>query len=260
MSGFFTGLEQRALQVLLGSLLLTALLVVPLLAMQPDRTASADPQAEVFETQDLVEERFRSSVYAPVYIVEARSGDILTRDPLFELLQHSQALRESETGAVLVERYDPDSDRVTQGLVTIADAVDGVLIANWVGGLEFATDDQVKIAVSQLLEEGSSTVGLRDLLSADRRSERRTVGTQNVEIDYWTASALLVRLFADNDALGGGSAIIALGSDDTTLEEYARDAQTLLRGDEEHLQVGASRSTPTSPARRREPPPGRSSG
>ena len=153
------------------------------------------------------------------------------------MLRHERALCESETGAFLVERYEPDTDRVTQGLVTIADAVDAILIANWVGALEFATDDQVKITVSQLLAEGSSAAGLRDSLSADRHVERRVVGTQNVEIDYWTAAVLLVELFADNDALGGGSAIVALGSDDTTLEEYARDAQALLRGDEEHLPV-----------------------
>lgn len=237
MLGFFEALERRGLPVLIGSLVLTAILAIPLLAMQPDATASPNPDAEVFDTQDLVEERFQGSVYTPVFIVEARDGDILRRDPLFELLQNERVLRDSEIGDVLVERFDPDTRRVQPGLASIADAVDLLLIANWVGGLEFATDDQVKIAVSQLLPDGSSASGLRDTLSADRQSERRVVGTQSVEIDYWTASALLVELLADNEALGGASMVIELGSNDTTLEQYARDAQALLRGDEEHYQA-----------------------
>ena len=237
MLGFFEALERRGLQALLGSLILTALLVVPLLTMQPGATASPNPDAEVFDTQDLVEERFQGSVYKPVFIVEARDGDILRRDPLFELLQNERALRDSEVGGVLVERFDPDTRRLQPGLATIADAVDLLLIANWVGGLEFATDDQVKIAVSQLLEDDSSAAGLRDTLSADRQSERRVVGTQSVEIDYWTSSALLVELLADNEALGGALMVIELGSNDTRLEEYARDAQALLRGDQEHYRA-----------------------
>ena len=237
MLRFFETLERRALSVLLAALALTALLVVPLLAMQPDRSASQNPDAEVFDTQDLVEERFRSSVYSPAFIVESRDGDILLRDPLYELLLNERALRESETGAFLIERYDADLQRILPGIVTIADAVDAVLIGNWVGGLEFATDDQVKIAVSQLLEDSRPSAGLRDLLSADRGSERRVVGTQDVEIDYWTAAALIVNVYADNDALGGGSATVELGSDDTTLEEYAREVQGLLRGDEAFIRA-----------------------
>jgi predicted RND superfamily exporter protein len=237
MLSFFEALERRRVPVLGGTLVLTALLVIPLLTMQPDGNASQNPDAAVFDTQDVVDERFRSSIYTPTFIVEARDGDILRRDPLFELLQNQRALRASEVGDVLVEHYDPDTNRVSPGLFTLADAVDGVLLANWVGGLEFATDDQVKIAVSLLLEEGKASAGFRDTLSDDRRSERRVVGTQNVEIDYWSASALIVQLYADNDALGGGSTTVEVGSDDTTLEEYARDAQSLLRGGEEHSEV-----------------------
>lgn len=233
----FEALERRAVQVLLASLVLTAILVVPLIAMQPDATASQNPDAEVFDTQDLVEERFQGAVYTPTFIVEARGGDVLLQAPLFELLLNERALRESELGEVLIDRYDPDTQRVQPGVATIADAVDLVLLANGVGGLEFATDDQVKIAVSLLLEEGSSSAGLRDTLSGDRSSERRVVGTQNVEIDYWTAAALLAEVRADNEALGGASMVVELGSDDTSLEEYARDVQKLVRGDEEHYRA-----------------------
>ncbi|MDA0353267.1 MAG: hypothetical protein O3A10_13785, partial [Chloroflexi bacterium] len=234
---FFETLEAHRVQALGLALALTALFVIPLLAMQPEHSASQDPDAAVFDTQDLVDQRFQSAVYRPVFIVESRDGDVLRRDPLFELLQNQQALRTSPVGDVLLARYNPDAGRITPGLVTLADAVDVVLLANWVGGLEFATDDQVKIAVSQLLEEGKPSAGLRDTLSVDRQSERRVVGTQNVEIDYWTASALLVELFADNEALGGGSVVVELGSDNTTVEEYARDAQSLLRGDQQHIRV-----------------------
>jgi len=237
MQSFFEAIERRSVRVLAASLAVTAALTLPLIAMQPDATASQSPRGEVFDTQDLVEERFQSAIYTPLYLVESRDGDILQRDPLFELLQNEVRLRESAPGEVLVQQYDPDTQRVRSGLASIADAVDLVLLANWVGGLEHATDDQVKIAVSQLLADESSFSGLRETLSVDRRSERRVVGTQDVEIDYWTASALTIEVLADNDALGGSPVAVEIGSDDTTLEEYAREAQTALRGDEEHFRV-----------------------
>lgn len=53
----------------------------------------------------------------------------------------------------------------------------------------------------------------------------------------WESPALLVTLLAENEALGGGGQAITLGSDNTVKEEFARDAQGLLRGDEEANQV-----------------------
>ena len=79
MERSFAQIERNAGRILAAILAVTALLVIPLLAMEPEHTANQDPQAEVFETQDLVEDRFRSSVYAPVFVVEARDGNMLPR-------------------------------------------------------------------------------------------------------------------------------------------------------------------------------------
>ena len=46
----------------------------------------------------------------------------------------------------------------------------------------------------------------------------------------------MTSVVADNEALGGGGQEIRLGGD-TDKEEFARNLQTLLRGDEVHNQV-----------------------
>ena len=53
--------------------------------------------------------------------------------------------------------------------------------------------------------------------------------------DYWTSSALIVGVIADNEKLGGGSAFgRSLGADDSDLdkEEFNRNVQEVLRGEE----------------------------
>ena len=59
-------------------------------------------------------------------IFESRSGDILTRDGLLEVLQNSQALRDADAGGelapenlpaqpYLINRFDPDTNRTIHG-------------------------------------------------------------------------------------------------------------------------------------------------
>ena len=68
-------------------------------------------------------------------------------------------------------------------------------------------------------------------MSVAARSEKRIVGGR--EIDYWTSPALIFGVIADNEKLGGGSRP-ALGADESDLdrEEFSRNVQRVLRGEE----------------------------
>ena len=231
-------------RLILAGVVLTLLLVIPLITMSPDEDASSDPGGAVFELQDALTDRFESFVHAQSYIVEARGEDVLTQAVLWELYQNTQELLAAdERGELappglpaqpyLYRAFDTDTDRSFVGLNTLADEVQRVLSDPDFGAtLESASDDQIKLAVHLLLAD-PETAALRDVLSVEARSEKRTVG--GVEIDYWTSSALIVGVIAANEKLGGASAFgRSLGGDDRELdkEEFNRKVQEVLRGDE----------------------------
>ena len=229
---------------ILAGLAITILLAVPLVAMSPDQDASSDPRGEVFEVQDALGDWFQTFVHRQTYVVAAWGGDVLTQPVLLELYQNTQELLAAdERGELappglpaqpyLYRAFDTDTDRSFVGLNTLADEVQRVLSGPGFGAtLESASDDQIKLAVHQLLAD-SETTALRDALSVEAQSEKRVVG--GVEIDYWTSSALIVGVIADNEKLGGASAFgRSLGGDDSELdkEEFNRNVQKILRGEE----------------------------
>jgi predicted RND superfamily exporter protein len=253
-SGFLARLirhiEARPAATVWAALALTLLLVIPLLLLPPDSTASSDPAGEVFDVQDTVDDRFESSLFIPPYIVEARDGDLLTREPLLELLRNEQQLREGATPvegyeldgggttvqSALTSVFSADTGRTLDVTFTIADAVDAQLRIDGIeGGLEAASEDQVKVAVSHALAEGSPFNWIRDVLAADRTVEPRTVAGE--AIDYWVAPASIINVYADNDTLGGGGNTVVLGTDDTTKEQFARDVLELLQGDQQSYRL-----------------------
>jgi predicted RND superfamily exporter protein len=209
-----------------AAVLTTALLAIPFLTMAPEETASQDPRGEVFDAQELIGDRFASSVFGAPFLVEARQGNVLTRDSLLELLENSAALRaDPEVGSKLISYYDADQGVEVFGTYSLADAVDASLRIQGVDGLAGADDQQVNVAVGSLLEQRSpSEWGLSVESELDPATNR------------WTAPALFLTAVADNEALGGGGLEVRLGGD-TDVEEFARDIQSLLRGDQIHNQV-----------------------
>jgi uncharacterized protein len=227
--------EARPGALVAGMVVLTALLVAPLVAMAPEGTASSDPAGEVFDTQVTVDSRFESDLYVPLYLVEARSGDLLTREPLLELRNNERLLRDSELADRLTSVFSADGGVELHNIYSIADAVDLHLRLAGIEGLEAATEDEVKVAVSEALAPGAPFESIRDALASNRVVERRSVN--GAEIDYWVAGASIIYVFADNEALGGGGSTIVLGSDDTRKEEFAREAGELLRGEEQSYRL-----------------------
>jgi predicted RND superfamily exporter protein len=217
-------LERYSGASIIAAAVVTALLAVPFLTMEPDENASQDPSGEVLEAQDLVTDRFASSVFGTAYIVEARDGNVLTRASLLELFENAAALRaDPEIGSKLISFYDPDAGVEVNGTFSLADATDALLRSQGIGGLAAADEGQVEQAVQGLINaRGADEWGLS--AEADDGTGR------------WVSPAIFTNVLADSEALGGGGLEVRLGGD-TDKEEFARDIQTLLRGDESENQV-----------------------
>jgi|TARA_B110000116_G_scaffold172351_1_gene148975 predicted RND superfamily exporter protein len=242
-------LERNSRRVIAGALVLTALLTIPYFLLVPDTEASQDPSGEVFDIRDDIDERFESEIHGTSWLFESRTDDILTRDGLLEVLDNSRALRDADRRGelsperlpeqpYLITRLDPDTGRSISGIDTLADAVDEVFRADprLAPSLAEATDEQVKIVIHNLFSDQRSS-GLREAISVRATSEQRTVLDQ--EIIWWTAPAIISFSLADNQKLGGGTQQIGLGADDTVIdkEEFNRNVQEILRGEQVHNQV-----------------------
>jgi predicted RND superfamily exporter protein len=234
-----TFLERHSGAVALTLLVLTGLLFIPMFALSPKEQASGEPGGAVFDLRDEVDDLFPPRTHPTFLIVEARNGDMLSAEPLRELYRNEQKLRQSAIGQeYLYRRYDADLDRPVHGLFTMADAVRAVLRLDprLNTTLEAASDEQVKLAVHQVLASPEMQ-GLRGSLSQMATVERRVVAGQ--EIDYWASPALLVVVTADNEKLGGGSLSIMVGGGPGVLkkERFNRDVQALLRGDQKSFRL-----------------------
>ena len=242
-------LEQYSGRAILIAVALTLLLIIPLLMMGSDEQASEDPTGEVFDLRDDINERFAPSVYGAYFVVESQTGDILTQASLWELYQNEQQLREDDqrgtlapenlpTQSFLYEAFNIGANQPFFGVYSLADAVQDVLTSDprFSTTRETTTDEQVKLALHQLFAN-PSTSGLQDDLSIQAESEKRIVG--GMEIDYWTSPALMFGVLADNEKLGGGTLEIGVGGGETVQdkEEFSRNVQRVLRGDEETFRL-----------------------
>ena len=235
-------LAQHASAIIGLALLMTALLVTPMLLWTSDEVASTEPGGEVFGLRDEINAKLAPSVFITAYIVEARAGDMLLQAPLVELLRNAAALRAAddrgdlspssmEHRPYLAESFDTNTGFRFQGLLTFADSVDTWLRLARDKDLENASDDEVKLAVHDLLSN-ERTKRLKSNLSVLATHETRTVLGQT--IDYWQSPALLFSVRADNDALGGMSSFRSIAANEAgrNIERFARNIQSTMRGDQ----------------------------
>ncbi len=247
--GVVSFLERRSGWVILSAILITLILAISMLLIPPAREASQDPVGEVFDLRDDLNDLFAPEVHITSFIAEAQSGDILTQESLWELYQHThELLRVDEQGglapdgspsqAYLREVVDFFINRPVVGVATIADAVQETLGADPSLGLslENATDDQVKVAVDQVLSS-PETRGFANSLSVNTGREARVVAGR--DIVHWTAPALVFNVFSDNEALGGGSLEIGVGGGEVVRakEGFNRNVERVLRGDQRNFRL-----------------------
>ena len=192
------------------------------------------PGGEIYDTEDLVEDRFASDspVRGAAFLVEHPDGDdVLTASSLREFKEYSDALRadpEFQEHATKVSDFDLGVE--IDGLYSIADAVDDSLPF----GLGPANDADVKRAIDELLGDYAPTSGLRFTLSQLTSRNPGSIGPDNVVI--WESPAFLAQLRYDFDTFDSAQEIE--GFEDTTnldAERWLRDIQTTLRGDESNV-------------------------
>ena len=229
----------------------TLLLVVPLVALAPDEQASTEPGGAVFDLRDLVDERFPPTLYVPAYILESPDGpegDVLTQAALWELYQNEESLRladergelsppKLEVQPYLYKGNNPNTQRPIHGPYTVADAVQAVL-ADMGTDLERAGDEEVKIALHFVLEEGSPTFNLLESIS-EKASFTLEESERIGQYRRWSAPAIMTFVLAENNRLGGGSLALNVGGDETAVQKeyFGRNVQRILRGEERNYRL-----------------------
>ncbi|MFK8023070.1 MAG: hypothetical protein AB8G26_03815, partial [Ilumatobacter sp.] len=159
----FAALDRHPLRVIAAIAAITALLVVPFLAMAPTESASTEPNGTVFDARDRIDDRFVSNVRPVLLIAEHDDGDVLTADAMNQLADAERALRSSDlVGDALFEFYDTDTERFVDGVLSLVDLVERELSQ---GGstLATATDAEVTAAGSALIDrygERSDSLGI----------------------------------------------------------------------------------------------------
>ncbi len=197
-----------------------------------DEQVNFDPTGEIYDIRDRAEDVFDpvSSIAGATFLVEDPDGiDVLTRDDLLLFKERSDALR-AETKEVqgeelndrLVTGVDLDLGIEIEGIFSIADAVDQALAP---GGLEAATDDEVKVVLSQLLAADAPTAPLRFTFGTAARTSLATIGNEIVEV--WESPAFTAELRYDYDSFAGAET-----EDQQMLdaEAWLIETQTVLRG------------------------------
>lgn len=217
---------------------LTVLFALPIVFMAPPGPASQDPGGPVFDLLETVNQRFPPRIHVTTFIVEDPQGDILRQQPLWELYQNERKLRASDLGSLLYSGYDADRERQILGIYTIADAVQNLFLLDpsTATSLKTATDDQVKAAISRILDSPTGRP-LRGSLSKDASFQTKIVDGQ--EINSWSSAAFSAFVASDNEMLGGGPLTISLTGDDVTLgkERFNRRVREILQTEQSSYQL-----------------------
>ena len=242
-------LDRRSGWFLVAVVAVSGLLVIPLATMASDEQASDNPGGTVYDLADSFSANLPPRFHGAFFVAEAVGDDFLTQEPLLELYQNTQQLRQADRDGrltppelpeqeYLFNGFDVDRQQPILGVFTVADAVQEALALHprLNTSLAEASDEEVKFAL-HLVFGDPRTDALKVFLSEQKQVERRTVLGQ--EIDYWTSPALEIGVAADNDKLGGGGMSIGATSDPITLkkEHFNRKVQALLRGAQESYRL-----------------------
>ncbi len=207
-----TFLARHRVTTLAATAAITAALAWPMVFMQPTTTASQAPEGPVVEAQRLIDERLADPVHRYFVLVEA--PDVLDPTIVRGLWTAMESIRnDPDTGRHLVT----DPALGTVGFHSIVDEIDAAL-QTFGGGIDDATDAEIAAAADAILTRvDPAEVGLP--ASTERRD------------GAWHAPAFFATVAVDNASLGGGAGLVAIGSEDLSKEEYARELRTAMSGD-----------------------------
>ncbi len=219
-------LERRSSWVIVGTVVITLLLLLPFFLMAPTENASDSPTGSaIVRLEEQIEDTFSQEIYWMLFIMEGREGDMLTRENLLELYRNEQALKASPLSPFLYHRYMESVGTIAEGVYSIADAVDRALVVQSGGAvdLEKATQGQVDQAVESLLD-GSMGEDLDEWLSV--KTDRGENG--------WISPAVFCFVLADDEKVREEYAA-SVGQDysgDIALEHFGRAVREIVRGQE----------------------------
>jgi predicted RND superfamily exporter protein len=199
-----------------------------------------DPSGEIYDTADRAEDVFAvtEGFQGALFLVEGSDdSDVLTRDAMLEWKTNSAALR-AETrdvrgdplNAHLVTAFNTDLNAEVDNVYSIVDAVDAALP----GGLEDASDADVKVALAAVLAPEAPTAALRTTMSRLATVTPGTVAGQEIEV--WESPAFQALVLYDIDTFEPTTT----STDPDVIDEerslesqrWLREVQVTLRGDQ----------------------------
>ena len=186
--------------------------------MAPSLQASPNPPGEVFELQKDLSDKFPNSIHFTPFILESKSGDVLTPEVLREFKQRVKhlfakdvrgdlAAGELEQQPYLANYLDPDIGVLMEGAHSILSPIEEQL-SRLGTTIETASVEEVKLALHLLISD-SQTTGVLDFLS--RHSTYATKTVIGRDVTWWTSPAMTFSVMTDNEKLGGGGMEIGVG-------------------------------------------------
>ncbi len=73
---------------IISALILTGIFIFPMFIFAPTEQAGPNPPGEVYDLQKDIDGKFPTPVHYASFVVEAKNGDVLTKDVLNELDQN----------------------------------------------------------------------------------------------------------------------------------------------------------------------------
>ena len=212
--------------------------------------ASTSPKDPIIDLDIKISNQFSDEVHFVLFILEGKnSDDILSNENLLKVFNAIEKLRAEDASKNLspetiidsehLYKYiDSDTGVKVNGIFTIADVVNNILIINpkYNKTLKDASNNEVKEILSEVFKKD----GFKDIkrnLSTHSNVEKRKINNQ--EIDWWTSPAMMIAVLGHNDSLGGGSQRVALSGDKTTLdkEKFNTNVMNVLKNELKDLNV-----------------------
>ena len=212
--------------------------------------ASTSPKDPIIDLDIKISNEFSDEVHYALFILEGKnSDDILSNENLLKVFNATEKLRAEDASKNLSPKTIIDSEHLykyidsdtgvkVNGIFTIADVVNNVLIINpkYNKTLKDASNNEVKEIISEVLKMD----GFKDIkrnVSTHSNVEKRKINNQ--EIDWWTSPAMMIGVLGEYDSLGGGYQRVALTGYNITLdkEKFNTNVMNVLKNELKDLNV-----------------------